>query len=320
MSDGRLVINLVNQIFTAADRRDWTTYRSLMLDEVHLDFAGIGPHRPGATDAGRLTRNTRSALGPVKVTQHMLTNHVVDIDGDRARVTFYEQALHHHPALGDDPRRNTWTLFGRATRGATRTGRGWLIHGAGLTVLHQTGNLTLLAEATTSPEPHPLSEQTKGLIAMGHQDDADDVLNVVHSYFSAADAGDWDTYRKLHADHLTVDFGDVNDDSRGDVAADDMLRSARELLGPVHLTQHMISSEVVTIDGDDATVAFYEQALHHHPALGDDPEINTWVLYGRGTHRLRRTGDGWKLVAASLVPVHSTGNTNLLADVAATVR
>jgi hypothetical protein len=152
---------------------------------------------------------------------------------------------------------------------------------------------------------------------MAQPAEASDVLNVVHTYFTAADARDWATYRALHADHVQVDFGGINDGSHGCVAADDMLRSARELLGPVHLTQHMISSEVVTVYGDDATATFYEEALHHHPALGDDPRVNTWVLYGRGTHRLHRTPDGWKLAAATLVPVHQTGNPSLLADVAA---
>jgi SnoaL-like domain len=212
-----------------------------------------------------------------------------------------------------------------------RTARGWRIAGAGLTVTHQTGNRHLLAAAGTPatggtgdrnllpagvPAGRPLEDPT----AMTVPTDASEVLNVVHTYFAAADARDWDTYRALHADRVEVHFGGVNDDSEGSVAADRMLASARSLLDPVHLTQHMISTEVVRIDGDEATVTFYEEALHHHPPLGEDPARNTWVLHGRGEHRLRRTGDGWKLVAAVLVPVHETGNASLLADVAAAVR
>ncbi|WP_280314755.1 nuclear transport factor 2 family protein [Nocardia wallacei] len=150
---------------------------------------------------------------------------------------------------------------------------------------------------------------------MNQPDNAHDVLNVVHAYFCAADARDWETYRRLHADRVEVDFGGVNDDSDGSVTADDMLRSARDLLDPVHLTQHMIGNEVVTIAGDEATVTFYEQALHHHPALGEDPAVNTWILYARGEHRWQHTSDGWRIVAAKLVPVYSSGNATLLADV-----
>jgi SnoaL-like protein len=145
-ADTQALIDLVNRIFTAADSRDWDTYRSLMLDQVYVDFAGVGPHRPGLANADQLTANTRAALGSVALTQHMLTNHVVAVDGDRARIDFYEQALHHHPALGDNPEVNTWFLYARATRNAARTEKGWRISAAGLTVVHQTGNRNLLAD------------------------------------------------------------------------------------------------------------------------------------------------------------------------------
>jgi SnoaL-like domain len=91
--DVRALINLVNAVFAAADARDWDTYRALMLDEVHVDFAGVGPHRPGPASADDLARRTREALAPVQLTQHALTGHTVAIDGDRARVTCYEKAL-----------------------------------------------------------------------------------------------------------------------------------------------------------------------------------------------------------------------------------
>src|SRR6201991_2938315 len=145
-TDAHDLIDLVNRIFTAADERDCDTYRSLMLDQVYVDFAGVGPHKPGLAAADQLAATTRVALGPVVVTQHMLTNHVVTVDGDRGRVEFYEQALHHHPALGDDPEINTWFLYARASRDALRTGNGWRISAAGLTVVHQTGNRRLLAD------------------------------------------------------------------------------------------------------------------------------------------------------------------------------
>ncbi|MBM9503477.1 nuclear transport factor 2 family protein [Actinacidiphila acididurans] len=147
--------------------------------------------------------------------------------------------------------------------------------------------------------------------------DYGDVINAVHQYFTSADAGDWDTYRKLHADTVHVDFGGVNDDAGGAVPADEMLRSARNVVGPVELTQHMITNEVVSVMGDRATVTFYEQALHHHPALGADPAVNTWVLYARGEHEWTRTPEGWKLTRARLRPVHHTGNADLLGQVAA---
>jgi ketosteroid isomerase-like protein len=145
-------------------------------------------------------------------------------------------------------------------------------------------------------------------------------IAAVNGSFMAADAKDFDAYRSFYADELEVDFGGVNADASGTVRADDLRRSAERLVGPVTLTQHMISNHVVTIAGGLASVTYYEQALHVHPALGDDPAVNTWTLYGRGEHRLRRTEDGWKIVYTRLVPVHSAGNPDLLADVAESLR
>ena len=143
-----------------------------------------------------------------------------------------------------------------------------------------------------------------------------DVINVVNLYFQLSDAKDFSGARALLADQLTVDFGGVNPDAEGLISADDMERSARALVGPVALTQHVITNQVVTNNGDEATVAFYEQALHHHPDLGEDQDTNTWTLYGRGEYGLRRTPDGWKIESKRLRAVHHVGNRNLLADVA----
>ncbi len=45
------LIQLVNRIFMAADVRDWDTYRTFMLDEVTVDFGGVGPHSAGTVRA-----------------------------------------------------------------------------------------------------------------------------------------------------------------------------------------------------------------------------------------------------------------------------
>lgn len=140
------LITLVNRVFMAADARDWTTYRSLMTNEVALDFGGVGPHPTGMSTADEVTANARRVIGPVRLTQHMVMGHVVVIDGDEATIEFYEHALHFHPELGDDVEVNTWTLYGRGTRQAHRSADGWRLSGARLDIRYQTGNSNLLAD------------------------------------------------------------------------------------------------------------------------------------------------------------------------------
>ncbi|BDZ49727.1 hypothetical protein GCM10025867_19680 [Frondihabitans sucicola] len=151
------------------------------------------------------------------------------------------------------------------------------------------------------------------------------VTQIVLSSFTAPDAKDFDAYRDLHAELVEVDFGGVNDTASDDgpaggrISRNDLRDSAAATIGPVAVTQHMISSVVASIDGDDAVVTFYEQALHVHPALGEGPEVNTWTIFGKGTHHLHRQPDGWKITSVRLRPTHATGNPSFLADVAALV-
>lgn len=153
---------------------------------------------------------------------------------------------------------------------------------------------------------------------------AEDITTAIQAVtrgFVTADSKEWDAYEAAHADTVTVDFGGVNDagsgGAGGSMTGHEVRANAEKVIGPIPVTQHQLSSFVVDIDGDIATVRFYEEALHVHPALGDDPAKNTWIIFGKGTQKLARTDDGWKIIHASLVPTHFTGNPTFLADVAA---
>jgi hypothetical protein len=153
---------------------------------------------------------------------------------------------------------------------------------------------------------------------------AEDITTAIQAVtrgFVTADAKEWDAYEAAHAETVTVDFGGVNDagsgGAGGSMTAHEVRANAEKVIGPIPVTQHQLSSFVVDIEGDIATVRFYEEALHVHPALGDDPAKNTWTIFGKGMQKLTRTDDGWKIIHASLIPTHSTGNPTFLADVAA---
>ncbi|MGW0313599.1 nuclear transport factor 2 family protein [Streptomyces flavidovirens] len=91
-----------------------------------------------------------SALGGYDATQHLITNHLVDIEGDTAVCTAAFQATHrlataHGSAL--------WTLGGTYRFGLVRTaGHGWRISSVVMTTVWADGNqhLPALAAARTS--------------------------------------------------------------------------------------------------------------------------------------------------------------------------
>ncbi|MEU6347019.1 nuclear transport factor 2 family protein [Streptomyces sp. NPDC046977] len=147
--------------------------------------------------------------------------------------------------------------------------------------------------------------------------DYSDVLNVVHQDFQLGDAKDFSGERSLWADELTVDFGGVNPEAEGVVAADTLKDIWERQLGPLEVVVHMLSSQIVTVDGDEASVTYYLQALHYHSALGESEDVNTWTHYGRGTHGLRRIDGSWKMVSVNYKVLHSVGNAAMIPQVIA---
>jgi len=90
--------------------------------------------------------------------------------------------------------------------------------------------------------------------------DSIDAINVVNLHFQRSDAKDFAGARALWTNGFTVDFGGVNPTAEGVVSAEGLERSARTLVGPFAVTQHMITKHVVTVEGDAATAAHHNSA------------------------------------------------------------
>jgi hypothetical protein len=144
-----------------------------------------------------------------------------------------------------------------------------------------------------------------------------DVMNVVHLDFLYADSKDFDAEQELWAEELTLDYGGVNPEAEGVVSAERLKDTWGRQLGPLDLTQHLLSNQIVTVDGDEASVTYYLQSLHYHAALGENQATNTYTHHGRGTHGLRRIDGSWKVVSVRFRLVHSTGNANMIPEVLA---
>ena len=102
---------------------------------AHGDF--IGPQAIGDKIA--------SLIGGYESTQHMITNPVIEIDGDRARASCYLHGQHYMP----DQRTggNTYEMGGTYRDELVRTADGWRITRRVLDVAWREGNAAISAEA-----------------------------------------------------------------------------------------------------------------------------------------------------------------------------
>ena len=69
---------------TGVDMRDWPLYRSCFTDEIDTDFSSVVDRPPQRMKADDWVEFARSTINGMKATQHMITNHVITLDGDEA--------------------------------------------------------------------------------------------------------------------------------------------------------------------------------------------------------------------------------------------
>ncbi len=122
---------------TGLDSRDWPLFRSCFADEIETDFTSIFGGTPRKVSADKWTEAARRTLSGLAATQHMITNHVITVDGDNATCVAYVQARHYLP---NDTGDSTQNMFGYYTNRFVRTRDGWKIRACKLSLSWQTGN------------------------------------------------------------------------------------------------------------------------------------------------------------------------------------
>ena len=135
------ITDVLYRYATALDTRDWGLLGEVFAPDavytigVHGEF--VGPSAIGAKIA--------SLIGGYESTQHLITNPVIDIDGDRARASCYLHAQHYLP----DQRTggNTYEMGGTYRDELVRTPDGWRIARRVLDVAWRDGNAAISAEA-----------------------------------------------------------------------------------------------------------------------------------------------------------------------------
>ncbi|WP_214323915.1 nuclear transport factor 2 family protein [Nonomuraea sediminis] len=135
LADRAAIMDVAVAYATALDTRDWRLLAEQFTPDATWAYPGMieqvrGPE-PIAAALG-------AALGGLEATQHLLGNHHIRLDGDRAEHTCYFQAQ--HVRRGD-----TYTVAGRYSDVLRRTPEGWKIASRELTGMWSQGNLGVFA-------------------------------------------------------------------------------------------------------------------------------------------------------------------------------
>lgn len=128
------------------DTRDFGLLRSVFTDEIEMDFRDYSGQPGARLAADDWVAGCKVLFCGLDATQHVMSNPMVDVDGDRAQCRMYMKAEHF---LRNDQGSFDFALGGYYHDRLVRTERGWLIEAVTLRLFWNRGNrhiMTLAAE------------------------------------------------------------------------------------------------------------------------------------------------------------------------------
>ncbi len=143
------VVEVCTRMAWHADRREWDQLRDAFTDEVALDYTSLNGGTPATLSRDAVVKAWASVLGRFDATSHLVANHLVSLDGDRAVCTAAFQATHVLSNPHGSPR---WTLGGTYRYELIRRDGRWKISGVVMTATWADGNQHLMTLAADSIE------------------------------------------------------------------------------------------------------------------------------------------------------------------------
>lgn len=136
--DERDITRLCYRYGTALDARDWAGLRTCFTDDAVTVYEGLGEFQGYAA----IEQVCQGALSPLDRSHHVITNVLVDVDGDTATAQCYLQAQHVKAGTAGG---ELYMIAGRYTDRLTRTPDGWRFARRALETWWTDGNPAVLA-------------------------------------------------------------------------------------------------------------------------------------------------------------------------------
>ncbi len=139
--------------------------------------------------------------------------------------------------------------------------------------------------------------------------DREEICETKYRYAYGLDGKDWELYRSIFRDEITMDFSSFSGQPAATMAADAWVAACRALFEGLDASQHQMSNPLVEIDGDEARCRMYVQAEHF---LLNDQGDDSFSLGGYYDDRLVLTPEGWQIAAVTLHVKWNRGNRHIM--------
>ena len=140
LRDRIAITDVVDSVGTLADSGQYDRLQQLFTDEVTVDYTSLFPGEVQNISREELMTQWQSTLPGFDATQHMITNHRITVDGDKATAMAYVRATHR---LGDE----MWIVGGYYVDELVRTDEGWKLQAIQYNALYEEGDRSLVEQA-----------------------------------------------------------------------------------------------------------------------------------------------------------------------------
>ena len=144
LEDRLAILELIGKLSLRLDAFDWDAFEDLFTNPVHLDRTSLFQGEPEVLSPAELVAGYRSTLGNLDAVHHLITGHVIVLDGDQATCAANMQGTH---VLANSSGGPIWTVGGRHDYQLQRTAAGWKIAGWTFTIQWAAGNMNIVALA-----------------------------------------------------------------------------------------------------------------------------------------------------------------------------
>jgi hypothetical protein len=118
----------------------------------------------------------------------------------------------------------------------------------------------------------------------------------------------WGQMSDLFTDKVVLDYSSLTGGQPATVSREEMIEAWRRNREGLTATQHMISNQLVTVNGEAATAAAMFQATQYLPNPYGGP---LWRLGGEYRYRLLRAADAWRISELTMIIHWADGNRHI---------
>jgi hypothetical protein len=145
-SDRDLIIDTTTRVAWYADQRRWDDIPGLFAEKVILDYTSLTGGEPATVTPTDIAASWQASLGGLDATQHLVSNHLVELAQDGASAIATAQFLATH-LLANQQGGPTWSLGGHYHWTLRRVNDAWKIESMTMTATWASGNQQIMALA-----------------------------------------------------------------------------------------------------------------------------------------------------------------------------